>query len=735
MQIFGSGRRRFVSLLLAVLLIVTGVVPVAFAADDDDEPEYSYTHRSYQIAVVFDNSGSMYDTEAWCRAKYAMEIFASMLDYGKGDRLTVFPMWKVTTDGSTPPADRKKAELANAKDKIEISDKKDIDKISRLFTIYAEKTPFEPVVDAYEFLKNSDKDKERWLIVLTDGIFDKYGSAQAIQTELLKIATDQTINIQYLGIGEKALDLPAKPDKKLFAAKSNDVDLKDKLIDICNAIFQRNALPPDRLNGDSLHLDFSMRKLIVFAQGQNAKIGGLKSPDGKDVDVALDSEQRKFSEISAGYKGDEQPIPVDRTLAGQVVTFDLQDDELPGGDYTLDCTGADRVQVFYEPNVRIKTTLRNHDGAEVGENDTVYVGTYTLNNQIVDCITEEDVSDSELLGNNVMYDIKVNGRQVENDAQIELTENDDTKIRVTATYLDKYKLNNHDSRLFEGFKVVLPPKTGLEVKVDCKQKNSWYVTTVTTDWQPIRVDVRIDGAPLSDDRLAALDLSFDYPGVEFSAKQLPGESAYEISPGVNEAGELIKPEDGIYKFTATARMVDNFDREISASDSATTVFKWYSSAIIFLLVLLVLLAIAALILFFLSRKALPKHMKANLVFTMKGKDIHGSKFDYSKKGKTISAASPQTPMPQDRCTVKFTVYPVGKRWTPSRRRRFGISKITAASGVEEVQINGTVYVKNEHGIFAPATDPNATQIKFEGYNPMILVATHNSELTGTIKQF
>ena len=60
------------------------------------------TEKTYDIAVVFDNSGSMYQNQAWCRAKYAMEIFASMLNYNNGDTLKIFPMWEVTRDGSTP---------------------------------------------------------------------------------------------------------------------------------------------------------------------------------------------------------------------------------------------------------------------------------------------------------------------------------------------------------------------------------------------------------------------------------------------------------------------------------------------------------------------------------------------------------------------------------------------------------------------------------------------------------
>ncbi|MCR5783060.1 MAG: hypothetical protein K6G90_10045 [Clostridia bacterium] len=730
---------RLLSAILAVIVLAAGIVPAVFASEDD-APEVE--KKEYRIAVVFDNSGSMYDGQPWCRAKYAMEIFASMLNYGDGDRLYVFPMWEVRTDGSTPApkkgADNNYVETPST-GMIEISSNDDIDKISNLYTLYASSTPFQPVKDAADYLNKLGSEYEKWLIVLTDGKFDEdkenhiqYGQKKILQTELLSYASSD-LKVQYLGIGQGAFELDGKPDKNFYAAKSSDVDLKDKLIGICNMIFQRNMLPADRLSGSSLHLDLSMRKLIVFAQGQDVSETSLTGADGKKVAPDLDSGQRKFSEISAGYKGKSgDATEVDRSLAGRVVTFGA----CPGGDYTLNCSGADKIQIFYEPNVRIKTVLTNSDGVEVDVKSDIYPGTYTLSNTIVDNVTKEDVSDSELLGNNITYDIKFNGQPIDNNADIELQASDDDQhIDITATYLKKYKIKNNDKFWPGTFKVILPPSSSLTVKIECKQKGNWYRTSLPDEWKPIIVHIEKDGQPLSDEDLQALDTQFDFKGVEYSKKLLPGESAYEIMPGVDKDGNSVKPEDGAYKLTVTAHTTDNFDRALDAKDSVTVNFRWWSQIVIWLLGFLILLVIAAIILFIMSRKVLPKHINSNnIVFTLNGREISGTKLDYSRKGKTLSIKSPPTPNVDDRCTAKFTLYPVGKRWTSSKRRKFGISKITAGGGVQDIQLNGTTYIRNDHGTFVPATDPEATQIKEEGYCPMIGINTRRSNVTCTLNQ-
>ena len=68
--------KRFISILLVLVLLLASVLTYA--------PEVSAAKatESRTIAIVFDNSGSMYLNKelAWCRATYAMEVFASMLN-------------------------------------------------------------------------------------------------------------------------------------------------------------------------------------------------------------------------------------------------------------------------------------------------------------------------------------------------------------------------------------------------------------------------------------------------------------------------------------------------------------------------------------------------------------------------------------------------------------------------------------------------------------------------------
>jgi predicted metal-dependent peptidase len=214
--------RKLLPLWLAVLLLLSSALPGVSAAT------VTKVKKTYDIAVAFDNSGSMYEnTNAWCHAKYAMEIFASMLDYSNGDKLTIFPMYDVTTDGST--------DKSNGTKLVEIRSKGDIDKIHKLYTPYAGGTPFEPVNKARDYLKASSA-SEKWLVVLTDGQFQSM-SQDKTRKALLAIANSR-LRVQYLGVGSAAYPLQASESKYFYADKAaTSGDLQNKLIDICNKIF------------------------------------------------------------------------------------------------------------------------------------------------------------------------------------------------------------------------------------------------------------------------------------------------------------------------------------------------------------------------------------------------------------------------------------------------------------------------------------------------------------------
>ena len=92
--------RTWLAGLLIVCCVLNALVQLgvpASAASKQQTPQRA-------IAVVFDNSGSMYmgdssQSKAWCRATYGMEVFAAMMN--PGDVLEIYPMSPVEVEGKS----------------------------------------------------------------------------------------------------------------------------------------------------------------------------------------------------------------------------------------------------------------------------------------------------------------------------------------------------------------------------------------------------------------------------------------------------------------------------------------------------------------------------------------------------------------------------------------------------------------------------------------------------------
>lgn len=692
---------RFFSLFLAFLMVTSVVFGMHLTVK---AAEITKTEKIYDIAVVFDNSGSMYDNQAWCRAKYAMEIFASMLNYER-DKLHIFPMWEITTDGSQPDSGGSYAA-------IEVKSKEDIDKISNIYTVHPSNTPFAPISEAYDYLNSSSAD-EKWLIVLTDGEFnqDSRGKNASIdlQTRLSTLAS-KSIKVQYLGFGE-ASKLNANEANFFFAKKSSDTSLKDDLIGICNSIFQRSVLPSNRLSGNSLKLDLSMKNLIVFVQGANAKIDSLKDSNGKTIKEALNSGQRKYSKIAARKYNN---APVDTSLAGQVVTFAA----CPKGEYTLSYSGTDSVQIFYEPDVDIDVSLVNNDGEQITGKDDFVAGEYTVTSKIVDGKTREDVTSHELMGKDVKLKTRIKAskddkyKDYDNGSKIRFEPDEKTTVCIEGTYLGKYKISSKDDPDLAWLSNinVQPPFAELAIKASVLQQDSWYIIKDHNKWKPVRVDMTLDGRPLTDEELSRTNLRVDASnGLKVRYEPLPGESAYNIYISQNEKGEYIKPETGSYKINVAATYTNEFEKKtVSNSDDVQFKIQKYSllvrRLIIIGTILLILLILTAITIFLHKIKVFPNGIDTeNSSYTKGGKGVGVAAASLSvankslfKKTGNISVRSTKGSM-----AVSLTIEAVHPlfRWLynyqkPSRRR-YKITGISA-SGMDYVTVNGTSYKKDTY---------------------------------------
>ena len=198
-----------------------------------------------------------------CRATYAVEVLASMLN--KGDILRVYSMNKMTIGSKS----------YNMDNLIVINGGGNASIIREAYTVSGwGNTPVEAVTSAYKGISSKRAD-EKWLVVLTDGTqFHKNDNAISIgasKNALTKMLSDyvKKINIIYLGIGTS----PVMPDVKgnaehiyyaLQAGSSNDI-LKSLTL-MCNIIFGRDEL---KTNNRVLDFDIPMSRLIVFVQGKN----------------------------------------------------------------------------------------------------------------------------------------------------------------------------------------------------------------------------------------------------------------------------------------------------------------------------------------------------------------------------------------------------------------------------------------------------------------------------------
>lgn len=713
MKKFKKGFYRISSLLLTLLMVVNVFAIMPLTANAAKK-----TEKSYEIAIVFDNSGSMYENQgkSWCRAKYAMEIFASMLNYDNGDKLWIYPMWEVT-NGKPQNGD-----IGSYK-AIPITKKEDIDKITNLYTTRPYGTPLAPVYEAHEYMKTS-KATEKWILVLTDGEFNSEqrdgGSsvidAAALKNKLISVATDG-IKVQYLGFGQ-ASALTADESKNFYAKKSTDTSLKDDLIEICNSIFQRAALPANRLSGNTLNIeDLSMSNLIVFAQGTNAKISSMTNPSGKDVKITLDSGQRKFSTIKAATYED---AGIDNTLAGQVVSFD----ESEAGKYTLNYSGADKVEIFYEPNVKLKVEFKDASDKVVdGSKGEIEAGEYTVTSTIIDGVTEKDVTNNELLGKvNIKTYVKTSKdkqyKAYENNAKINLTPDSGTDVYVEATYLKDFTLSSRDNEELDWLSGL---KVGAQTlkfvaKATVQQDGSWYKISDHENWKPIRVDFTIKGKPLTAEQMAKLTFPVDGKGnngLSYRYEKLPNESACIIYVGQDKNGKYVEPETGTYILKDQASYVDEYGTTHTAETSAMFDVQTYDKFWRWLLWILIVLALILLWLFFMTRKVLPKNivLDSGEVSIGVGKKLDKKfvKLNYNRKGGSLSIGTTNAVPADKKCSATFDLKAVDNRFVKSKDRKISIVGIN--SNCKSVEINGTEYLKHKRGVWVKDVDLDADSPK------------------------
>lgn len=487
----GRGKlRRLLCSLLAALMLLPWVTQGAWAAGGTREV------KSREIAVVFDNSGSMYDAgnTAWCGAGYAVEVFAAMMN--EKDRLSVYPMWPVEAGGKK----------YSSSSPLTVTPADDLSVIRDMYTPEAWNTPIETITAASQGLASSQAD-EKWLIVLTDGdTFFENGESmngskteERLEEELTRCNAAE--NVMYLGIGSVAVMPKVSAGKNVYYADkaTTTAEILTKLTAMSNMIFGRDEL---KLSGDTLEFDLPMSKLILFVQGSGVGDVTLTGSEGKQLN-AVSQYAPSYGTRGAGldYAG---VCAVDTSLQGVVATYE----DCDAGTYQLSYSGSvTSVGVYYEPDVELSAFLADEDGQPV-DMDALYPGTYRLCYGLAD--KNGNLTNSKLLGEthySVHYDINGEEQTLESDesgwVEVTLGSSDHLNADLSATYLNGYRIEKDNAGLgwpLDGLTPTAHPTSRIELKLEAPQ--TYVVRSQLEEAQPLTATLLLDGQPMPAELLA-----------------------------------------------------------------------------------------------------------------------------------------------------------------------------------------------------------------------------------------
>lgn len=512
--------QKRVSMLLAILLLVS----CAFTATPKVHASKK-AETSRAIAIVFDNSGSMYSfkEKAWCRATYAMEVFASMLN--KGDVLQIYPMHPITVNNSE----------YTMKNPFTITDATQASTIREIYTKKAGGTPIESVDAAAEGVKKLQAD-QKYMIVLTDGDSfyknDSEMSASNTKKELdsrFKQLAGKDLTVMYLGVGKKVV-MPDTPESQYFTKKQakNSADTLSALTDMCNQVFGRDTLPESCLSGKNIKFDITMSKLIVFVQGEN--ISGLKvTGSNGDVGKLESTISTKYGTAGAG----NYDFVLDESLQGMMVTYS----DCVAGNYAIDYKGnATSVEVYYEPDADLNFVFTDAEGNMV-EPETLYEGDYKVAFGMKDAKTGQLIS-SELLGkphyegsysiNSQEYPFTQDGQSGE--VPIELKMNDAFKASLTVTYLSGYTITKNSADFGwpeDGINVAARPAGDLKLTIT--DGDNVYSLSELEKGKPYKAEVYYQGKKLTGEELKKVELKWKPETSYAEIKQEYAEDHYNLT--------------------------------------------------------------------------------------------------------------------------------------------------------------------------------------------------------------
>ncbi|MBR4445251.1 MAG: hypothetical protein IKS37_05100 [Solobacterium sp.] len=473
--------------------------------------------KSRLIYVVYDDSCSMVDTAGdpgnpgemrvrWSQAKYAMEVFAAMME--ENDQMVVFPM-SLRGDSNLT---------------IKGKDVKRVESIHNWNSEYAG-TPWDSITNAAEKLKTQSNAgfDERWLVILTDGKFfdgNGQGGSSPIPPETVQAGLESYassgIKVSYIAIGEDGNSLQKNEPVGLYVTVTQDTaeSVLANVTETANKIFTRMELPGKYVssngNAKTLNIDIPTRRIIIFAQGKDAKISGL-TYNGQTIKPNAIYSVKCSDVVPESYSAIKDKVKRDTKLAGVVAEF-IADDEpfaaaTPERKYVAEISGADdaNIKYYYTPGADISFMV---NGKVVKSSDELLnAGEYDIQMCFVDPVSGQ-VVESELLNGasfNMRYTYGGETTAIDGTTGHIKLENGELDIEVSAIWQQYGNIRMDQVKHYN----VRPEPIALNVEV-INNPGTYSPDYLVDNADPVKIRItNANGEALSNEQIEAMEISVD----------------------------------------------------------------------------------------------------------------------------------------------------------------------------------------------------------------------------------
>lgn len=410
-----SMTRRSLALFIALMMLLTSVVMAMPVSAAGKKTNLSKNTSDKKITIVYDDSGSMVNGDngkkdspnnnpkkikCWAQAKYSLEAFTAML--GENDELDIYT-FNSGKYGNTISGDGKSSAVRNIHSSFKNGD-------------YSAVTPHKNVIKAGDALVSSKSDKDKWLVVITDGYFDDFKNAKdkgKAKTENLLQKYGKKLNGNVIFITINSSVNYEEKDFTYYNAQ-NGGEILSTVQKAIEKIYSnnRNAAQFDLTQDEGSYVatvktnGLSVSQLIVFAQGKGVKISGTNRDDVdlKNISVSYTDPSNAVNYSSKGqtFKGTKDVIITDDDLVGVVSTITPKNETIvTKGNEVKIYFGEKKpeLSIYYEPDVRLKYSLTQGEGDKKtvwldensGKKPCVSPGEYTFKADIVDSGTGDSV--------------------------------------------------------------------------------------------------------------------------------------------------------------------------------------------------------------------------------------------------------------------------------------------------------------------------------------------------------